>query len=66
MNHLDEITVKELRRALTELEEDEPTQRRTAAIAHKNGVTQPELAEWCSVQRRTCYSRLERLENRAV
>ncbi len=62
MDHLDELSVEELQRALNEVEENNPTQRLTAAIAYKNGVTQTELAEWYSVQRRTIYSWLKRLE----
>ncbi|MFC6723546.1 helix-turn-helix domain-containing protein, partial [Halobium palmae] len=56
MDHLDEISVEELQRALNEVEGNKPTQRLTAAIAYKNGVTQTELSEWYGVQRRTIYS----------
>jgi len=62
MDHLEEITVKDLQRALAEVEEKKPTQRLTAAIAYKNGISQTELAEWYDVQRRTIYSWLKRLE----
>jgi transposase len=62
MDHLDEITVEELQRALDEVEGKKPTQRLLAAIAYKNGVTQTELAEWHDVQRRTIYNWLKRLD----
>lgn len=45
MDHLDEISVKELQDALDEVKGNKPTQRLTAAIAYKNGVIQTELAE---------------------
>lgn len=62
MDHLDEISVEDLQRALDEVEGKKPTQRLTAAIAYKNGVSQTELSEWYAVQRRTIYSWLKRLE----
>ena len=62
MDHLDEISVEELQQALNNVEGNKPTQRLTAAIAYKNGVTQTELAEWYGVERRTIYSWLKRLE----
>lgn len=62
MDHLDEISIEELQRALDEVEGKKPTQRLLAAIAYKNGVTQTELAEWYGVQRRTIYNWLKRLE----
>lgn len=62
MDHLDEISVEELQDALDNVEGNKPTQRLTAAIAYKKGVTQTELAEWYGVQRRTIYSWLKRLE----
>jgi transposase len=62
MDRLDEIAVEELQHALNNVEGSKPTQRLTAAIAYKNGVTQTELAEWYGVQRRTIYSWLKRLE----
>ena len=62
MDHLDEISVEELQQALNSVEGNKPTQRLTAAIAYKNGVTQTELAEWYGVERRTIYSWLKRLE----
>ena len=66
MDHLDEISVEELQLALSEVEGNKPTQRLTAAIAYKNGVTQTELSEWYGVQRRTIYSWLQRLETRPL
>ena len=62
MDHLEEISVEELQRALDNFEGNKPTQRLTAAIAYKNGVTQTELAEWYGVERRTIYSWLKRVE----
>lgn len=56
MDYLDEISVEELHQALDEYEGNKPTQRLTAAITHKNGVTHTELAEWYGAQRRTIYS----------
>ncbi len=62
MDYLDKISVKGLQHALNSVEGNKPTQRLTAAIAYKNGVTQTELAEWYGVERRTIYSWLKRLE----
>ncbi|GCF15887.1 hypothetical protein Harman_38220 [Haloarcula mannanilytica] len=62
MDHLDEISVKELQDALENVDGNKPTQRLLAAIAYKNGVTQTELAEWHDTGRRTIYSWLKRLD----
>jgi len=62
MDHLDEISVKELQDALDNVDGNKPTQRLLAAIAYKNGVTQTELAEWHDTGRRTIYSWLKRLD----
>jgi len=62
MDHLDDISVKELQDALDSVEGNKPTQRLLAAIAYKNGVTQTELAEWHGTGRRTIYSWLKRLD----
>ena len=62
MDHLDEISVEELQDALDRDDGKKPTQRLLAAIAHKNGVQQTELAEWYGVERRTIYSWLKRLD----
>jgi Transposase and inactivated derivatives len=62
MDHLDEISVEELQVALENVDENKPTQRLLAAIAHKNGITQTELAEWHGTGRRTIYSWLKRLD----
>jgi len=62
MDHLDEISVKELQDALENVGGNKPTQRLLAAIAYKNGVTQTELAEWHDTGRRTIYSWLKRLD----
>lgn len=63
MDHLEEISIDELHRALDAVEGKKATQRLTAAIAYKNGVSQTELAEWYDVRRRTIYSWLVRLED---
>ena len=62
MEHLNQITVEELKDALGNVEEKKPTERLLAAIAYKNGVSQAELAEWYDVQRRTIYNWLNRLD----
>ncbi len=62
MDHLDEISIKELQDALGNVEGKKPTKRLLATIAYKNGVAQTELAEWYDVQRRTIYSWLKRLD----
>lgn len=62
MHHLAEITLEDLRRALERVDGSKPTQRLTAAIAYKNGISQTELAEWYGVQRRTVYNWLTRLD----
>ena len=62
MDHLDDISVEELQDALANVDGNKPTQRLLAAIAHKNGVTQTELAEWHDTGRRTIYSWLNRLD----
>lgn len=48
MDHLDEISVEDLQRALDKVDGKKPTQRLMVAIAYKNGVSQTELAEWYS------------------
>jgi transposase len=62
MEHFEEIELEDLQQALEEVENKKPTQRLTAAIAYKKGVTQTELAEWFGVQRRTIYNWLKRLK----
>lgn len=63
MDHLDDISLDDLQRALADVEGAKPTQRLLAAIAYKRGVTQTELAAWYGVQRRTIYNWLKRLED---
>ncbi len=63
MEHLTDVSVEQLQRALEDVEGKKATVRLTAAIAYKNGITQTELAEWYDVQRRTIYSWLTRLES---
>lgn len=62
MDHIENISIEDLQRALDRVERKKPAMRLLAAIAYKNGVTQTELAEWYGVQRRTIYSWLKRLE----
>jgi len=62
MDHLDEISIDDLHRALDVVERKKGTQRLLAAIAYKNGISQSELASWHGVQRRTIYNWLERFE----
>lgn len=62
MARLEHTSVAELQRALAEVERKRPAQRLLAGIAHKNGVTQTELARWHDVHRRTIYNWLCRLE----
>ena len=45
MEHLDEISVGDLRDALANVEGKTPTHRLLAAITYKNGVTQTALGE---------------------
>jgi transposase len=62
MEHLDEISVEDLHDALDTVDGKKQTQRLLAAIAHKHGVTQTELAAWHGVQRKTIYNWLKRLD----
>lgn len=62
MDHLDDVSLEDLQRALDDVEGKKPTQRLLAAIAYKNGVTQTELAAWYGVERRTIYNWLTRLD----
>lgn len=64
MDHLTDTTVSDLQRALEAVEGKRPTLRLVAAIAHENGVTQSELAEWFDVERKTIYNWLRRFEER--
>ncbi len=66
MDHIEDISLEDLQRALDQVERKKPTMRLLAAIAYKNGVTQTELAEWYGVQRRTVYSWLKRLEEPTI
>lgn len=62
MDHLDERTQEELRDALAAVTRKTPAIRLFAAIAHKNGTTQSELAEWLDVERKTIYNWLKRID----
>nr|WP_083252634.1 helix-turn-helix domain-containing protein [Haladaptatus sp. W1] len=66
MNNLDEISIEELQKALDKVEGKKATQRLTAAIAYKNGISQTELAEWYGVQRRTIYNWLQRFDSESL
>lgn len=63
MADLSDVSTDELRAALAAVDAKTPAQRLTAAIAHKNGVTQTELAEWFGVQRKTVYNWLARFDD---
>jgi len=45
MDHLANVSVERLQRALENIESKRATLRLTAAIPYKNGITQTELAE---------------------
>ena len=62
MARLSNTTIEELQQALKETEEKKSAQRLITAIAHKQGVTQSELADWFDVERKTIYNWLKRLE----
>lgn len=66
MTRLTDVSVEQLQRALDDASGKRPTQRLTAAIAYKNGVTQTELAGWFDVSRRTIYEWLTRLEEEPI
>lgn len=66
MEHLTEVSVEALQRALADVDDGKPTQRLVAAIAYKNGITQSELAEWFDVERKTIYNWLTRLEEQDI
>ncbi len=66
MARLADVTIEELQEALSRVERSKPTQRLTAAIAYKHGVTQTELAKWYDVQRRTVYNWLTQLETEPI
>lgn len=63
MEHLEAISLDELQDALGAVEGSRPAQRLIAAIAHKEGISQSELAEWFGVERKTIYNWLMRLES---
>ena len=62
MDHLSDVSIRALQRALDDVDGGKPTQRLVAAIAYKNGVPQTELADWFGVERKTIYNWLRRLE----
>ena len=62
MARLEDVTADRLRRALNRVEEARAAKRLTAAIAHKHGVSQTDLAEWYGVSRRTVHNWLARFE----
>lgn len=63
MDHLAAISLEELQDALDAVEGSRPAQRLIAAIAHKEGISQSELARWFGVERKTIYNWLMRLES---
>lgn len=62
MDNLDAVTDADLRTALNDVEEKTPALRILAAIAHRNGVTQQELADWLGIERKTIYNWLTRID----
>jgi transposase len=66
MTRIENVDVDDLRRTLDETDDATSAKRLIAAIAHKNGVIQTELAEWFDVSRRTVYGWLERFETEPV
>lgn len=63
MDHLDDIAADDLRDALERVDGRTPALRIVAAIAHRNGVSQTELAEWFGVERKTIYNWLRRFDD---
>lgn len=66
MEHLENVDVEDLQHALDEVDGKRETQRLTAAIAYKNGISQTELAEWFDVERKTIYNWLTRLDEASL
>lgn len=62
MDHVDDLSMADLHEALDHVEDKTPALRLVAAIAHKNGVSQTELADWFGVERKTIYNWLRRLD----
>lgn len=62
MNGPNDRSVAALRNALEEVDAKKPTLRLVAAIAHENGVTQTELADWFGVERKTIHNWLSRFD----
>lgn len=62
MVYLDGVSTEELQDALQGVEGKEPAQRLIAAIAHKNGIPEEELAEWFDVDPSKVSSWFKRLE----
>lgn len=63
MTRLDSVAVDDLQEALASVEEARPAIRLVAAIAHKHGVPQSDLADWLDVERKTIYNWFTRLES---
>lgn len=66
MDHLDEISVGDLQRALASVDEKTPALRLVVAIAYKQGISQSALADWLDVERKTIYNWLMRFEERGL
>lgn len=62
MESLERVTADDLRAALASVDGKRPALRLTAAIAHKDGVTQRRLATWFGVERKTIYNWLTRID----
>lgn len=61
-NHLEEITLDELYKALDSVEGKDPNQRLLAVITFKNDVIQTELGAWFGAGRQSIYNWLQRLD----
>lgn len=59
----EELDDTALRAALDEIDDKTAAVRLLVAIAHQNGVTQSELAEWLDVERKTIYNWLSRFRD---
>ena len=66
MPRLEGVSTDALRRELHRQDRAKPTRRLMVAIAHKEGVSQSELAEWYGLSRKTVHNWLERLEERPI
>jgi transposase len=66
MVDLSQVSADELRGELERVESKTPALRLVAALNHKHGLTQTEIAEQYGVARKTVYNWLTRLESRPI